>query len=103
MEQPKGEDGRASTRASGFQTARKKRNHRGGKKKRSNKQSFASPSEEDVSAVLETSEDRKNKQSMARSPLHKLQGRNSSNTSLESEALLDHRYAYSVLFPPWSY
>lgn len=92
MEQPKGQDGRATTRASGFQTPRKKRNHRGGKKKRSRKPSFASPSEEDVAAVLETTEDRKNKQSTARSPLHRLQGRNSSNTSLESEELLDHRY-----------
>jgi hypothetical protein len=100
MEQPTGQDGRASTRGSSFQAPRKKRNHRGGKKKRSTKQSFASPDEEeDVSAVLETSEDRKTKQSTARSPLHRLQGRNSSNTSLESEALLDHRYVYGVLFP----
>ncbi|OBT88798.1 hypothetical protein VE02_03141 [Pseudogymnoascus sp. 03VT05] len=91
MEQPTGQDGRASTRVSAFQAPRKKRNHRGGKKKRSTKQSFASPDEEDVSEVLETSEDRKTKQSTARSPLHRLQGRNSSNTSLESEALLDHR------------
>ncbi|KFY19008.1 hypothetical protein V493_08200 [Pseudogymnoascus sp. VKM F-4281 (FW-2241)] len=89
MEQPKSQDERAAGRASGLQTERKKRNHRGGKKKRSRKQTFASPSEEDVSAVLETTEDRKTKQSMA--PLHRLQGRNSSNTSLESEALLDHR------------
>ncbi|OBT95799.1 CorA metal ion transporter [Pseudogymnoascus verrucosus] len=97
MEQPTGQDGRA-TRPSAFQAPRKKRNHRGGKKKRSTKQPFALPAseEEDVSAVLETSEDRKTKQSTARSPLqrstlHRLQGRNSSNTSLESEALLDHR------------
>ena len=90
MEQPKSQEGRATTRASGFQTARKKRNHRGGKKKRTRKQSFATPSEEDVAEVLETTEDRKAKQSTARSPLHRLQ-RNSSNTSLESEALLDHR------------
>ncbi|KFY40646.1 hypothetical protein V494_03408 [Pseudogymnoascus sp. VKM F-4513 (FW-928)] len=91
MEQANGQDGRASARPSGFQTPRKKRNHRGGKKKRTRKQSFATPSEDDVSTVLETTEDRKNKQSTARSPLHRLQGRNSSNTSLESEALLDHR------------
>lgn len=109
MEQPTGQDGRA-TRPSAFQAPRKKRNHRGGKKKRSTKQPFALPAseEEDVSAVLETSEDRKTKQSTARSPLqrstlHRLQGRNSSNTSLESEALLDHRYVYGILFPTGSY
>ncbi|KFX92179.1 hypothetical protein V490_05529 [Pseudogymnoascus sp. VKM F-3557] len=91
MEQPnKGQEGRATSRPSGFQTARKKRNHRGGKKKRTRKQSFATPSEDDVAEVLETTEDRKAKQSTARSPLQRLQ-RNSSNTSLESEALLDHR------------
>jgi len=72
--------------------ARKKRNHRGGKKKRARKQSFAA-STEDGSGMLETPQPHRNGQaeSAARSSFYRLDGRNLSNTSIESEALLDHR------------
>lgn len=68
---------------------KKKRNHRGGKKKR-RRQSFAA-STEDGSGLPETSH-RIGSQSAARESFYRVQGRNTSNTSLESEALLDHRY-----------
>ncbi|KAI9739948.1 MAG: CorA metal ion transporter [Claussenomyces sp. TS43310] len=72
---------------------KKKRNHRGGKKKRTRRQSFAAPASEDGSGMPETSQGqmRRESQSAARSSLYRLQGRNNSSTSLESEALLDHR------------
>lgn len=74
----------------GIQTApRKKRNHRGGKKKRARKQSFA-VSTEDGSGLPETSH-RRQSQHATRESLYRLQGRNVSNTSIDSEALLDHR------------
>ncbi|OCK81214.1 cora-domain-containing protein [Lepidopterella palustris CBS 459.81] len=72
----------------------KKRKHRGGKKRRNRRQSFAAPPE-----PLETgdsvSEGRQNfldvsNETAARSSFYRLQS-NRSNTSLESEALLDHR------------
>jgi len=71
---------------------RKKRNHRGGRKKRTRKQSFA-VSTEDGSVMPETPQPHRGAQSQGavRSSFYRLQGRNLSNTSLESEALLDHR------------
>jgi len=71
---------------------RKKRNHRGGKKKRARRQSFA-VSNEDGSGMPETPQSHRagHSQSAARSSFYRLQGRNLSNTSIESEALLDHR------------
>jgi magnesium transporter len=71
---------------------KKKRNHRGGKKKRARKQSFA-VSTEDGSDMPGTSNAEDVSRVMARETLYRLQGRNLSNTSLESEALLDHRCA----------
>ena len=73
---------------------RKKRNHRGGRKKRQRKQSFA-VSTEDGSGMPETSQSHRPSasQNAARASFYRLQGRNLSNTSIESEALLDHRYA----------
>ena len=68
---------------------RKKRNHRGGKKKRARRQSFAA-STEDGSGMPETPRQAQS-QSAARASFYRLQGRNISNTSIESEALLDHR------------
>ncbi|KAI6717442.1 hypothetical protein JHW43_000098 [Diplocarpon mali] len=65
---------------------KKKRNHRGGKKKR-RRQSFAA-STEDGSGMLGTSH-RVDSESAARASFYRVQ--NLSNTSLESEALLDHR------------
>ena len=71
---------------------RKKRNHRGGKKKRARRQSFAA-STEDGSGMAETPQSHRQAQSQsaARASFYRLQGRNASNTSLESAALLDHR------------
>jgi magnesium transporter len=72
---------------------RKKRNHRGGKKKRARKQSFAA-STEGSGMGEETSQSIRQAQShsAARASFYRLQGRHASNTSIESEALLDHRY-----------
>lgn len=91
-EQVQGQEGRSSIRAAGPGTPRKKRNHRGGKKKRIRKQSFAVTSDDDVSDVPESSQGRNREKSATRLSFPGLQGRNLSNTSLESETLLDHRY-----------
>ena len=74
------------------QLKKKKRNHRGGKKKRTRRQSFAA-STEDGSGMPETSHrgGQSASQNAARASFYRLQGRNLSNTSIESEALLDHR------------
>jgi len=69
---------------------KKKRNHRGGKKKRARKQSFA-VSTEDGSEMPEISYRRGPPESAVRNSFYRLQGRNLSSTSIESEALLDHR------------
>ncbi len=76
---------------------KKKRNHRGGKKKRARKQSFA-PSTEDGSEMPETSQSQRggSSESAARASFYRLHGRNLSNTSIESEALLDHRYVPQI-------
>jgi magnesium transporter len=79
--------------AASSQTApRKKRNHRGGKKKRLRRKSFA-VSTEDGHGMPETTQPSRPGQSQnaARSSFYRLHGQNLSNTSLESEALLDHR------------
>ncbi|KAH6666032.1 hypothetical protein B0J14DRAFT_605158 [Halenospora varia] len=68
---------------------KKKRNHRGGKKKRTRKQSFAAG---DINAPPQAG----SQASAARTSFYRLQGRNISNTSLESEALLDHRDQQSM-------
>ena len=71
---------------------RKKRNHRGGKKKRRRRQSFAL-STEDGSEMPHTPHSNRPgaSQSAARSSFYRMQAQNLSNTSIESEALLDHR------------
>ncbi|RFU35241.1 hypothetical protein B7463_g1165, partial [Scytalidium lignicola] len=77
--------------------AQKKRfNHRGGKKKkRARRPSFA-PST-DGSGMPETSEtQRGDNMNAARESFYRLRGQNNSNTSLESEALLDHREQQSM-------
>lgn len=69
----------------------KKKKHRGGKKKRSKRQSFNAPSEATEDAT--ETDDRlgvPHRGSQA-APFYRLQSGNRSNTSLESEALLDHR------------
>lgn len=100
------EQGRDGTSAStlqpdlavGQEAPRKKRNHRGGKKKRNRRQSFAAPSD-DGSGLLETSQSR-GEVHVERGPrprpsFYRLQ-RNLSNTSIESETLLDHRYGFYI-------
>lgn len=79
--------------ASSSQTVpRRKRNHRGGKKKRTRKQSFA-VSAEDGSGMPERPQSRTGQsKSASRSNFYSLQGHNLSNTSIESEELLDHRW-----------
>jgi magnesium transporter len=75
--------------------ARRKRNHRGGKKKRNRRQSFAAPSD-DGSGLPETSQSRVDVQVQSgkrSNSFYRLQ-RNLSNTSFESETLLDHRYGF---------
>ena len=85
---------RVDTAATGQGPSRKKRkDHRGGKKKRIRRQSFAAPSD-DGSGMPEISHNREDlqTQSAARLSFYRLKGRNISNTSIESETLLDHRY-----------
>ncbi|KAH8676408.1 hypothetical protein BGZ60DRAFT_402569 [Tricladium varicosporioides] len=68
---------------------KKKRNHRGGKKKRTRKQSF-------VAGEMNAPSQSESQASAVRTSFYRLQGRNISNTSLESEALLDHREQQSM-------
>ena len=82
----------------GYPETKKKRKHRGKKSKRNRRQSFAAPSEESSipSAIPEITADQNGmdrSNSGFRQPFYKLgqSGGNLSNTSLESEALLDHR------------
>lgn len=99
-----GDQGRDGTSASTLRpdpaaaqgAARRKKSHRGGKKKRNRRQSFAAPSD-DGSGLPETSQSRAevHVQSGTRSnSFYRLQ-RNLSNTSIESQTLLDHRYGLS--------
>lgn len=66
---------------------KKRKNHRS-KKKRTRRQSFAPSETEDGSGLPGTSRE---SQSAARNSFYRRQN-NHSNTSIESEALLDHRY-----------
>jgi len=79
-----------------LQPPKKKRNHRGGKKKRARKQSFAASTEDGSGMPGQTQREREeSSHNIARETFYRLQaGRNNSNTSLESEALLDHRYVH---------
>jgi magnesium transporter len=77
----------------GHSTTKKKRNHRGGKKKRTRRQSFALPAD-NGSGMQESSRGHRgddDEQNAARASFYRLHATNTSNTSLESEALLDHR------------
>ena len=83
------------------QPSKRRRNHRAGRKKKNRRQSFVAGDGQD----MET--DRVNRNmgepssaSAARPPFYRLgqsSGRNLSETSLESEALLDHRYVWRVV------
>jgi len=73
-------------------TANKKRNnHRGGKKKKKRRQSFAASAEDGSGMPEAPYSHRVNPQSATSSSFYRLQGQNLSNTSIESEALQDHR------------
>lgn len=84
----------------------KRRNHRGGKKKKKNrKQSFLSPAAEEGEDPARSSQNLHEPASSTnpRPPFYRLGqsgGRNLSETSLDSNALLDHRYL--KLLRPWS-
>src|ERR1700728_3638214 len=105
MQGDQGRDGASSSTlrldpAAAQGAVRRKRSHKGGKKKRNRRQSFAAPSD-DGSGLPEASQSRAevHVQIGGRSnSFYRLQ-RNLSNTSIESETLLDHRYGlYSSLF-----
>ncbi|KAF2269130.1 magnesium transporter ALR2 [Lojkania enalia] len=78
---------------SSSQAPAKKRKHRGGKKRRNRRQSFAAPppaiDESDMANQRPSVADGSQSSSRHNSSFYRL--RNHSNTSLESEALLDHR------------
>jgi magnesium transporter len=83
----------------GGSETRKKRKHRGKKSKRNRRQSFAATSEASagppVLPEIMTEENGGHRSNSGlRQPFYRLgqSGGNLSNTSLESEALLDHRY-----------
>lgn len=79
-------------------TGKKRRNHRGGRNKKGRRKSFAVAEDDDGSMNVP----RSNRDPLeaatpanARPPFYRLGqsgGRNLSSTSLDSEALLDHRY-----------
>lgn len=73
-------------------SAKKKKKKRGGKKRRPRRESFAALTE-DGSGMPETSQTKLDEapRSAARESFYRVQGGNLSNTSIESEALLDHR------------
>lgn len=76
---------------------RKKRNHRGGKKKRRRRQSFAASTEDGTEIPHTPHSSRQGaSQSAARSSFYRMQAQNLSSTSIESEALLDHREQQSM-------
>ncbi|KAI4236247.1 MAG: hypothetical protein LQ349_002647 [Xanthoria aureola] len=87
----------ASVTISDAAASKKRRKHRGGKRKKSRRQSFAVPNEDEESAnpALSTHDSAAPPApSSARPPMYRLGqsgGRTLSSTSLDSEALLDHR------------
>lgn len=92
--QPSSEAAPQSSRDASTPTAPKKKRHRGGKKRR-RRQSFAAPqSDQDAHSDAHDAERPSlaevNRQKAATNRFYRL-GQNRSNTSLESEALLDHR------------
>lgn len=88
----------ANTTAPGTQLpprSQTKRNHRAGKKKKVRRKSFAVPEDMDVSgAVMRSSQTLLDQTAVSRPPFYRLgqsNGLNLSETSLDSNALLDHR------------
>ena len=77
-------------------TAPKKKRHRAGKKRRNRRQSFVAPSESTVTNDQDDTDRRPSlldnaRSSGAQNSFYRLKSAAKSNTSLESEALLDHR------------
>jgi magnesium transporter len=75
---------------------KRRKNHRGGKKKKSRRQSFLPSTEEDNGETSRPNRIQQEPQdsASARPPFYRLgqsSGRNVSSTSLDSNALLDHR------------
>ncbi|KAI4279759.1 MAG: hypothetical protein LQ337_000039 [Flavoplaca oasis] len=87
----------ASVTISEAAASKKRRNHRGGRRKKSRRQSFAVPNQEEESAnPTSSTHDHAEPptSSSARPPMYRLGqsgGRTLSSTSLDSQALLDHR------------
>ena len=80
---------------------KKRRNHRAGKRKKGRRQSFLPATEEDKRDTSQPERPAEPPSSaVARPPFYSLAqsgGRNFSETSLASEALLDHRYVMLAL------
>lgn len=75
---------------------KRRKNHRGGKKRKNRRQSFLPRAEEDSTEIAGSNQIPEEPQdsTTARPPLYRLGqsgGRNLSETSLDSNALLDHR------------
>jgi len=89
-------NGSTASVGNGDSLAPKKKRHRAGKKRRNRRQSFVAPSE---STVAEDQDDPDRRPSLLDNPrssgpqnsFYRLKSAAKSNTSLESEALLDHR------------
>ena|SRR5579871_2932781 len=80
---------------------KRKRKNRASKKRRNRRQSFAAPPEIDAGGMVQERPsliDPTATSSVARDSFYRLQAGNRSNTSLESEALLDHRYLKHISF-----
>jgi len=65
---------------------RRRKNHRGGKKKKQRRKSFAVPSDDIADSVGSEGV------AAAREGFYARPGLNNSNTSIDSDALLDHRF-----------
>ncbi|KAK0729095.1 hypothetical protein B0T21DRAFT_292687 [Apiosordaria backusii] len=75
---------------------RKRKNHRGGKKKKqTRRKSFAGLAPDDIESGLDRSEG----MDAAREGFYSRPGRNASNTSIDTDALLDHREQKSFIRP----
>lgn len=90
----------------GCSEIKKKRKHRGKKSKKGRRQSFVAPSDESSlpSVMPEIMEDQhvaNRSSSGLKQSIYRLgqPGGNLSSTSLESEALLDHRYVIALIVP----
>lgn len=80
----------------GDTAAPKKKRHRAGKKRRNRRQSFVAPSESTAAEDLDDPDRRPSlldnpRSSGVQNSFYRLKSAAKSNTSLESEALLDHR------------